>query len=318
VSQNLEDKIKSIIKNRAKLIDCLEQDEAITVLVEINNPNLIKALELELTNFLNKKVILHTTQAKSEKKKKTLAGIDKIILVASGKGGVGKSTVSLILALFLKRAGFKVGLCDLDLHGPSLPKICGLSGTLTIAEDLFQPEEVEGIKIISMGLLIEGDAALVWRGPMLTKALHQFLLKSNWGELDYLILDSPPGTGDLQLSLLENYDITGTVLVSTPQEVALLATHRSLDLMRKLQVPTIGIIGNQAYLEAEGVKNYLFGHNTLEAYAEREKIPLLGLIPIIPALSASFDRGEPAAWLKTSQDYLPLLEKIVDKINTFI
>ena len=321
MDKKFEAEIKTLIKNEAVLLDLIEEDSTITILIEVRSDkkNQIKLWETEINKLSQKKVIIHQTLTNKEprKEKKSLAGVDKIILVASGKGGVGKSSISALLALFLSKAGFRVGLCDLDLHGPSLPKICGLSGPLVIKDDLFQPQEVKGIKIISMALLMEGDSALIWRGPMLTKALHQFLLKSNWGQLDYLILDSPPGTGDLQLSLAENYNLTGTILVSTPQEVALLATHRSLDMMRKLLVPIVGLVGNQVYLETEGIKNYLFGEGNLEAYCDREQIKLLGLFPLVPALSESFDKGSLIDWLDKAPEAVTIFQKILEEIVNF-
>jgi ATP-binding protein involved in chromosome partitioning len=305
--------IQEKIGSRGILLDLLEKNGQLILLLETTKEQNLQNLEKELSQIFQKEVVIHTSHT-IPNKKKSIPGIKKILLVASGKGGVGKSTIATLLAVFLAKKGLKVGLCDLDLHGPSIPKIFGLLGPLKIDKDLFIPKELEGIKVISMGLMIEEEKALVWRGPMLTKALHQFLLKSYWGELDYLILDSPPGTGDLHLSLGENYQLDGAILVSTPQEVALLATHRSCDLFKKFSIKILGLVGNQVFFEKDAIKHYLFGEGKLENYSQREKIPLLAAVPIIPELSESFDLGSPAAWLEKNPAVQKIFQELVEKI----
>ncbi|MDA0782079.1 MAG: Mrp/NBP35 family ATP-binding protein [Rickettsiales bacterium] len=241
---------------------------------------------------------------------KNIPNVKNIILVASGKGGVGKSTVAVNLARKLSSLGHKVGLVDADIYGPSIPKMLGLKGKPSLDDkNKIIPKESEGIKSVSIGYLIEEDNALVWRASMAIKAMNQLMLGVSWGQLDYLIVDTPPGTGDIQLSLCKSYDINGVVVVSTPQEVALIDVKKAITMFRKINVPILGIVQNMSYFEDDrGKKNYIFGEGGAKNLAKDMDIPFLGEIPIDPNLRESADMGKPA-------DNLLLLDKIALKFK---
>lgn len=243
----------------------------------------------------------------------TFKNIKNIIAVVSGKGGVGKSTVAVNLAVGLARSGAKVGLIDGDIHGPSIPLMFGLLNK--------QPEIIEkdgkqiiipfnkyGVKLVSMGFFIDTERALIWRGPMIASALTQIMNDTDWGELDYLIFDTPPGTGDIHLTLVQNYSISGIVVVSTPQEVALADARKALNMFvdQKINVPVLGIIENMSYfspVELPDKKYYIFGKEGAKKLAAERNIKLLAEIPIIESLSVSGDKGIPAAADETNPLY---------------
>ena len=241
---------------------------------------------------------------------RNIPSVKNIILVASGKGGVGKSTVSVNLARCLSNLGNKVGLVDADIYGPSVPKMLGLSGKPDLDENnKIIPKESEGIKSVSIGYLIDEDNALIWRASMAIKAMNQLMLGVNWGELDYLIVDTPPGTGDIQLSLCKSYNISGVVMVSTPQEVALIDVKKAIGMFNKIEVPILGIVENMSYFEDDrGKKNYIFGEGGAKELAKNLEIPFLGEVPIDQNLRESADQGKAA-------DNLILLDKIALKFK---
>ncbi len=223
---------------------------------------------------------------------KAIPGVKKIIAVASGKGGVGKSTIATHLALSLAGAGKKTGLVDADILGPSVAKMMGLSKEPEIRDNKMIPREKHGVKVLSMGLLMGENTPMVWRGPMVTKALHQLMLAADWGELDYLIMDLPPGTGDIQLSMAQNYKIDGVILVSTPQEVALLDVKKAAVMFMKVNIPIIGLLENMSYYEdGAGEKIEIFGKGHCERFCRESGIKFLGQMPILPEISAGCDKG---------------------------
>ena len=230
--------------------------------------------------------------------KKPVPGIKKILLVAAGKGGVGKSTVSVNLAISLARAGHKVGLLDADVYGPSVPKMLNLEGRPEIDEyKRLTPFSFGGIQAMSMGNLIADDRAAVWRGPMATKALYQLFHGVSWNDIDYLVVDMPPGTGDIQLSLAENFPVDGAIMVSTPQEVALADVRKAMDMFRKVNIPILGIVENMSYFEdpESGNRSYIFGQGGAAKLADAEKIPFLGEIPLQEDIRKGGDSGKPVA-----------------------
>ncbi|RUT31232.1 sodium:proton antiporter [Arsenicitalea aurantiaca] len=223
-------------------------------------------------------------------------GVRHIIAVGSGKGGVGKSTTAVNLALALAAEGLQVGLLDADLYGPSIPKLMGIEGKPAMRSDgIFQPHEAHGLRVISIGSMLTADQAVVWRGPMATSALRQLLRETNWGGLDVLVVDLPPGTGDIQISLCQQTELTGAVIVSTPQDLALIDAKKAIDMLRRLDIPLLGLVENMSYFIAPdtGTRYDIFGHGGAELAAHRLDIPFLGGVPLVMAIRETSDAGRP-------------------------
>jgi ATP-binding protein involved in chromosome partitioning len=221
-----------------------------------------------------------------------LPGVDAIVAVASGKGGVGKSTVAANLALALQSSGQTVGLLDADIYGPSVPIMMGV-GNVDPQTTAF-PIDRYGIKLMSMGFLVKPEQAVIWRGPMVDKYLRQFLMAINWGELDYLVIDLPPGTGDAQLTLTQAVPLSGAVIVTTPQEVSLIDARKGLEMFRQVHVPVLGIVENMSYFVGDDGKRYeIFRHGGGEKLAGLAGVPFLGAIPIDPRVAECGDTGDP-------------------------
>lgn len=230
--------------------------------------------------------------------KAPVAGVDRILAVASGKGGVGKSTVSSNLAVALAKAGRRVGLLDADIYGPSQPRMMGLSARPSSPDGkTIIPLKAHGVTMMSIGLMLDPDQAVVWRGPMLMGALQQMLGQVQWGDLDVLIVDLPPGTGDVQLTLSQKAEVTGAIVVSTPQDVALLDARKALNMFEKTSVPVVGMIENMSTYVCPncGHEEHLFGHGGAKADAERLGIPFLGEIPLALEVRVAGDSGTPVA-----------------------
>ena len=214
----------------------------------------------------------------------------------SGKGGVGKSTTAVNLALALRAEGKKVGLLDADVYGPSIPRMLGLEGQRADSDGrTILPQEVLGLRAMSMGFLVPGDAPMVWRGPMVTSALQQMLRTVRWGELDVLVIDFPPGTGDAHLTLAQTVPITGAVIVSTPQDIALIDARKGQKMFEKVSVPVLGIIENMSYFLCPhcGERSEIFGHGGAKAEADRTGAPFLGEIPLDVRIRETSDAGTP-------------------------
>ena len=234
-----------------------------------------------------------------------LPSVKNVICVASGKGGVGKSTVAVNLAVSLARQGASVGLIDADIHGPSIPTMLGVKGRkpeIRVIKDkhYMVPLEVEGIKILSIGLLVDERQAIVWRGPMVTSALRQFVTDCIWGKLDYMIVDMPPGTGDVHITVAQTVNVTGAVIVTTPQEVALADARKALAMFRldTINVPILGVIENMAYFtpaELPENKYYIFGKDGGKKLADEYEVPFLGQIPLVQSIREGGDAGKPAS-----------------------
>jgi ATP-binding protein involved in chromosome partitioning len=243
------------------------------------------------------------TSARSDNEA-VLRGIKNIIAIASGKGGVGKSTVTSNLAIALAQSGAKVGLIDADISGPSIPVMFGVEEErphvfqTPEGKNLIQPVEKFGVKMMSIGFLAPAESAVVWRGPMASSALKQFITECDWGELDYLLIDLPPGTSDIHLTLVQTVPVTGAIIVTTPQKVALADAQKGLQMFRQPQinVPVLGIIENMAYFtpaELPQNKYYIFGQGGAEQLSERWQIPILGQIPLVQSIRESGDAGQP-------------------------
>jgi ATP-binding protein involved in chromosome partitioning len=224
-----------------------------------------------------------------------LPGINRVVAVASGKGGVGKSTVSVNLACALRHLGAEVGLLDCDIYGPSIPLMMGINEKPTISpEEKLVPPAHHGVKLMSMGFLLEGDQPVIWRGPMIMKTIQQFVTQVAWGQLDYLLVDLPPGTGDAQLSLCQTVPLDGGVIVTTPQEASLGVVRKGIAMFEKVNVPILGIVENMSYFTApNGERIEIFGHGGGRAEAERQKLPFLGEIPIYTEIRLGGDSGVP-------------------------
>lgn len=222
-------------------------------------------------------------------------GIKRVVAVASGKGGVGKSTVSVNLACGLKHLGAKVGLLDCDIYGPSVPLMMGVNEKPTIGDDeKLVPPANHGVKVMSMGLLLNDDQPVIWRGPMIVKTIQQFLFSVDWGELDYLLVDLPPGTGDAQLTLCQTVPLDGGVVVTTPQEASLGVVRKGIAMFEKVNVPILGIVENMSYFTTpNGDRIEIFGHGGGRGEAKRKNVDFLGEIPIFTEIRAGGDKGVP-------------------------
>jgi ATP-binding protein involved in chromosome partitioning len=222
-----------------------------------------------------------------------LPNVGAVVAVASGKGGVGKSTVAVNLALALAQRGQRVGLLDADIYGPSVPMMMGVPGTVDQATTPL-PLERYGIRLMSIGLLVPTEKAVIWRGPMVDRALRQFLTQLDWGTLDHLVIDLPPGTGDAQLTLTQHAPLTGAVIVTTPQDVSLIDARKGLEMFREVRVPVLGIVENMSYfVGADGRRYEIFRHGGGRKLAEAAGVPFLGEIPIDPRVAECGDHGDP-------------------------
>lgn len=224
-----------------------------------------------------------------------MPGVRRVVAVASGKGGVGKSTCSVNLACALARAGLRVGLLDCDIYGPSIPLMMGIHERPTLTDDeRLVPPVSHGVKLMSMGFLIDPEQAVIWRGPMIQKTIHQFLNQVAWGDLDYLLVDLPPGTGDAQLSLCQSVPLDGGVIITTPQEASLGVVRKGVTLFEKVQVPIVGIVENMSgFRLPDGSRVDIFGHGGGRLEAERKGVPFLGEIPLVVAIREGGDLGRP-------------------------
>jgi ATP-binding protein involved in chromosome partitioning len=244
-------------------------------------------------------------------------GVGAVIAVASGKGGVGKSTIAANLALGLKHLGLAVGFLDADVYGPSAPMMFGLSGRPELRDDKITPVEKFGLKIISMGLMVDTEAPLIWRGPMVGKAVQQFLYEVDWEGLDVLVVDMPPGTGDAQLTLAQMVPLSGVVIVSTPQDLALIDARKGLEMFRTINVPILGIIENMSTFICPhcGEQSHIFSHGGVFETAERLGVPFLGEIPLNMALREASDSGTPLMAASPDSPEAKAFLKIAEKVH---
>jgi ATP-binding protein involved in chromosome partitioning len=241
--------------------------------------------------------------------------IRNVVAIASGKGGVGKSTVAANVAIALAQAGARVGLLDADIYGPNIPTMMGVDRIPAAKEKFIVPAEAYGVKIMSIGFLVKPDQPLIWRGPMLHSAIQQFINEVEWGELDYLIVDLPPGTGDAQLSLTQSIPLSGGVIVTLPQKVSLEDARRGLQMFRAMDVPVFGIVENMSYLEMpDGTKVDVFGHGGGAELAEETGVPLIGTIPMEPSVREGGDTGIPIVISNPDSKVSIALTKIAEDV----
>lgn len=292
----------------------------------------VKATEAAIHYYIGKEVEVEikteTRQKARPQAEKLLPEVKNIVAVSSGKGGVGKSTIASNLAIALSRLGYRVGLLDADIFGPSAPKMFNVEGARVFAEEvdgrnLIVPVEKYGVKLLSIGFFVNPETATLWRGGMASNALKQLIGDAKWGELDYLILDTPPGTSDIHLTLLQTLAITGAVIVSTPQQVALADAIKGIDMYRneKVNVPILGLIENMAWFtpkEMPDSRYYIFGKEGCMQLAERMNVPLLAQIPLVQGICEDGDNGTPAALdneKSSGMAFLALAQSVVTQVN---
>ncbi|MDP1623895.1 MAG: Mrp/NBP35 family ATP-binding protein [Bacteroidales bacterium] len=275
-------------------------------------------------------VEINMTSRVTSRRKETdamLKEVKNIIAVGSGKGGVGKSTVAVNLAISLAKSGSKVGLIDADIYGPSIPMMFGMiqerpKGFDKDGKTYVYPFEKFGIKVLSIGFFVDQSKALIWRGPMASMALRQLFTDAEWGALDYMVIDLPPGTGDIPLTLIQDFPLTGAIIVSTPQQVAIADVRKAADMFRndKINIPILGLVENMSYFtpeESPDKKYHIFGEGGCKKFAEELSIPLLGQIPIVPAIAVSGDAGIPVSadgQSTVSEAFLKLAESVAQQI----
>ena len=305
--------------------------------IRLQNPTLQarKKLEVTIMQVIHEKVyakakIKINTKVDPPKKTATISkgqpipGIDSIIAISSGKGGVGKSTLTANIAVTLAEMGCKVGILDADIYGPSIPTMFDIEGARPLStkkdgKSKMAPIVNHGVKILSIGFFTQPDQAVIWRGPMAAKALNQLIFDAHWGELDFLLIDLPPGTGDIHLSIVQSLPLNGSVVVSTPQKIALADARKGIAMFTQenIQVPVLGIIENMAYftpLELPDKKYYIFGQNGAENLADDKKVPFLGAIPLVQSIRESSDVGRPAAL----QVGTPIQKSLVDVTRNMV
>ena len=341
ISKNeILNKLKEAKIENCVFVNIVNFSDEIILDVNISNPTLQakKKAELEINTFfvsklnsnykvkINFKSISTVKEAKKIESKK-ITGIKNIIAVASGKGGVGKSTVTSNLSVSLAKMGFKVGLLDADIYGPSIPIMFDIvderpKSVIIEGKSKMEPVMNYGVKVLSIGFFTKPDQAVIWRGPMASKALNQMIFDANWGELDFLLIDLPPGTGDIHLSILQALPITGAVIVSTPQNVALADAKKGVAMFKQevINVPVLGIIENMSYFTPEELpdnKYYLFGKDGAKNLAVDLEVPFLGNIPIVQSVREAGDFGRPVAMHEdtiVSKDFKLITQNVVSEV----
>lgn len=294
--------------------------------------SVVKAAEAAIHTYISPEVEVEigveTIKEPAPEPGEMLPGVKNVIAVSSGKGGVGKSTIAANLAVALAQLGYKVGLLDADIFGPSMPKMFQVEDARPYLEtvngrDLIEPVEKYGVKLLSIGFFVNPDQATLWRGGMASNALKQLVGDSHWGELDYFILDTPPGTSDIHLTLLQNVAITGAVIVSTPQQVALADARKGINMYMndKVNVPILGLVENMAWFtpaELPQNKYYIFGKEGCKQLSQELNVPLLGQIPVVQSICESGDNGVPAVLEEdsiTGQAFLELAKRVVEETD---
>lgn len=339
MKEKILDIIKQIDKNlieSAAISQIIVREDKISFAIDIGilgidsktAQNLVVKIQNELKSIINLPVNIVLTKDNSQSEVKintsqehsVIKGVKKVIVIASGKGGVGKSTVASNLAISLKRIGYKVGLVDADIYGPSIAYLMKLKGKPESEGNLMIPIQNYGVDCISVGSLVEATKASVWRGPMITKVLTQLIKGTKWVDIDYLIIDLPPGTGDIHLSLIQQFKPDGAVLVSTPQTLAVIDVIKAIDMFKTLQVPILGVVQNMAYLlDQDGNKDYIFGCDVVQKMVEDFDLKILGDIPIDRQINQANDNQNPICHQNPSHqiafEFGKIAEDIVDNLQ---
>jgi ATP-binding protein involved in chromosome partitioning len=298
-------------------------DDQIDVDIQLQNPSLQarKKLEVSILKTIHENVyekakikinikVVSPPAEENTIKGKPIKGIDNVIAISSGKGGVGKSTVTANIAVTLAQMGCKVGVLDADIYGPSIPTMFDMEGARPLSvqvegKSMMEPVENYGVKVLSIGFFTKPEQAVIWRGPMAAKALNQMIFDAAWGELDFLLIDLPPGTGDIHLSIVQSLPLNGAVVISTPQNVALADAKKGISMFQQdnIQVPVLGIIENMSYFtppELPQNKYYIFGKKGAEYLAKDKEVPFLGALPIEQSVREAADAGRPAGLQETT------------------
>ncbi|SCY02318.1 Mrp/NBP35 family ATP-binding protein [Microvirga guangxiensis] len=258
-------------------------------------------------------------RAAAQPKNQRIPGVKHVIAVASGKGGVGKSTTACNLALGLAALGLKVGVLDADIYGPSMPKLFGIHGKPKLLENrILEPMEAYGLKVMSIGFLVEEEAAMIWRGPMVMSAITQMLREVAWGDLDVLVVDMPPGTGDAQLTMAQATPLAGAVIVSTPQDLALIDARRGVSMFKRVEIPILGIVENMATFVCPhcGQSSHIFGHGGARSEAERLGVPFLGEVPLNMTIRELSDAGRPVVATDPKGPHATIYKDMAQRIWT--
>jgi len=311
------------IVDRGVVSNTMIFDDQIDVDIQLQNPSLQARKKLEVSILktihenvyekakikINIKVVSPPAEDKTIKGK-PIKGIDNVIAISSGKGGVGKSTVTANIAVTLAQMGCKVGVLDADIYGPSIPTMFDMEGARPLSvqvegKSMMEPVENYGVKVLSIGFFTKPEQAVIWRGPMAAKALNQMIFDAAWGELDFLLIDLPPGTGDIHLSIVQSLPLNGAVVISTPQNVALADAKKGISMFQQdnIQVPVLGIIENMSYFtppELPENKYYIFGKKGAEYLAKDKEVPFLGALPIEQSVREAADAGRPAGLQETT------------------
>jgi ATP-binding protein involved in chromosome partitioning len=289
------------LREEGYIMDLVPKDNKVNCVINVTEENqeIIDHISTELKKRLSelegvdsvKIVFTGDHNPKPEKRKIRIPGVKNVILVSSCKGGVGKSTIALILARLMSEQGKNVGLLDADIYGPSVPALTGISEKPEIVDKQIIPHDYHKIQVNSMGYLIPESKALSWRGPMITKALHQLLYATKWKNLDYLIIDMPPGTGDIHLTICDKYNIDSVIIVSTPQVLSVSDVSRAIDMYNKFSIPILGIVKNMSYIGNAGDKNYIFGKGEeLSAYSKKSGVEILCEVPLDADLISRYNK----------------------------
>ncbi len=331
-SEKFSDPVSNLVfKLENKNISAIVKDGHVNVTLIINNADHEKYEKISSTlkqkiekieNVLSVNIILTSEKQNNETEKKFKIDSKEIIAIASGKGGVGKSTFAVNLAVALKTIGLNVGILDADIYGPSIPRMMGVSGRpQTSSNKKLIPLESYGIKCMSIGFLVNVDTPTIWRGPMVMKALEQMFNSVEWGKLDYLIIDLPPGTGDAQLTLAQSSKLSGSIIVSTPQDVALIDARKGINMFKRVDVKVLGLVENMSYFLCDNCneKHYIFSKDGVKNEAEKFKIPFLGEIPIDKRLREQSDEGVPSCIdnpnNSISKKYINIARNLNDSLN---
>ena len=337
LSTVIEPDLKKDIISLDLVSDVQISEDSVSFTVSIQNAamharkRMVEACEFAIERFEGKSLKIDVNvvgMKKAQSSQKALPNVKNIIAVTSGKGGVGKSTIASNLAVGLSSKGYKVGLLDADIYGPSAPLMFDCQHYRPVSKDvdgkqMIVPAENYGVKILSIGFFAEVNQAVVWRGPMAVKALTQLLFDGYWGDLDYLIIDSPPGTGDIHLSIVQSLPLTGAIIVSTPQDIALADAKKAIGMFRldNINVPILGIIENMSWFtpkELPESKYFIFGKEGAKYLAQKNDIPLLGEIPIVQSIRESGDAGRPAILQPSSltkDALMNMCQKVIESID---